>query len=252
MLQGGNNLQHMKKVGCECNVCATQCACCAFSVTIFLILCLLCLLVIVVAKQQQPNNTKLGLQLPNLISLQLLFMLNLSWVECEWLIIEWIYSSVYMCLRYVWLHLLYVVYMYICTCVTVGKFCTLILCVMALILMYKTNTTHQNRTKQKKRTTTLVQTNKQTNRHTQNILYKQAYVYFKQTNKQTNINKRTTREQMRRKIQKERSNLVDSASSHTLVSKVKPCMSKFKYFTLTLRIAHYISYSSFGSLLLLG
>ncbi len=48
------------------------------------------------------------------------------------------------------------------------------------------------------------------------------------------------------------SNLVDSASSHTLVSKVKPCMSKFKYFTLTLRIAHYISYSLFGSLLLLG
>ena len=28
------------------------------------------------------------------------------------------------------------------------------------------------------------------------------------------------------------SNLVDSASSHTLVSKIKPCMSKYNYFTL--------------------
>ena len=28
----------------------------------------------------------------------------------------------------------------------------------------------------------------------------------------------------------EDSNLVDSASSHTLVSKIKPCMSKYKYF----------------------
>ena len=27
----------------------------------------------------------------------------------------------------------------------------------------------------------------------------------------------------------EDSNLVDSASSHTLVSKIKPCMSKYKY-----------------------
>ena len=31
------------------------------------------------------------------------------------------------------------------------------------------------------------------------------------------------------------SNLVDSASSHTLVSKIKPCMSKYKSFTLKLR-----------------
>ena len=50
----------------------------------------------------------------------------------------------------------------------------------------------------------------------------------------------------------EDSNLVDSASSHTLVSKIKPCMSKYKYFTLKLRTAHYISYSLFDSPLLLG
>ena len=40
-------------------------------------------------------------------------------------------------------------------------------------------------------------------------------------------------------IYTEDSNLVDSASSHTLVSKIKPCMSKYKYFTLKLRTAHY-------------
>ena len=51
----------------------------------------------------------------------------------------------------------------------------------------------------------------------------------------------------------ERSNLVDSASSHTLVSKVKPCMSKYKQlYTVKLRMAHYISYSLFDSTLLLG
>ena len=49
-----------------------------------------------------------------------------------------------------------------------------------------------------------------------------------------------------------RNNLVDSASSHTLVSKIKPCMSKYKSFTLKLRMAHYISYSLFDSPLLLG
>ena len=48
------------------------------------------------------------------------------------------------------------------------------------------------------------------------------------------------------------SNLVDPASSHTLVSKIKPCMSKYKSFTLKLRTAHYISYSLFDSPLLLG
>ena len=46
--------------------------------------------------------------------------------------------------------------------------------------------------------------------------------------------------------------LVDPASSHMLVSKIKPCMSKYKYFTLKLRTAHYISYSLFDSPLLLG
>ena len=50
----------------------------------------------------------------------------------------------------------------------------------------------------------------------------------------------------------ESSNLVDSASSHTLVSKTKPCTSKYKYFTLKLRMAHYISYSLFDSPLLFG
>ena len=49
-----------------------------------------------------------------------------------------------------------------------------------------------------------------------------------------------------------RHNLVDSASSHTLVSKIKPCMSKYKSFTVKLRMAHYISYSLFDSPLLLG
>ena len=36
--------------------------------------------------------------------------------------------------------------------------------------------------------------------------------------------------------------LVDPASSHMLVSKIKPCMSKYKlYYTVKLRMAHYIS-----------
>ena len=47
-------------------------------------------------------------------------------------------------------------------------------------------------------------------------------------------------------------NLVDSASSHMLVSKIKPCTSKYKYFTLKLRMAHYISSNLFDSPLLLG
>ena len=54
------------------------------------------------------------------------------------------------------------------------------------------------------------------------------------------------------RIQEYTSNLVDSASSHTLVSKIKPCMSKYKSPTLKLRMAHYISYSLFDSPLLLG
>ena len=47
--------------------------------------------------------------------------------------------------------------------------------------------------------------------------------------------------------------LVDPASSHMLVSKIKPCMSKYKrLYTVKLRMAHYISYSLFDNLLLLG
>ena len=34
------------------------------------------------------------------------------------------------------------------------------------------------------------------------------------------------------------SNLVDPASSHMLVSKIKPCMCKYKYYTAKLRMAH--------------
>ena len=32
--------------------------------------------------------------------------------------------------------------------------------------------------------------------------------------------------------------LVDPASSHMLVSKIKPCMSKYKWYTMKLRMAH--------------
>jgi hypothetical protein len=40
--------------------------------------------------------------------------------------------------------------------------------------------------------------------------------------------------------------LVDPASSHMLVSKIKPCMSKYKHlYTVKLRTAHYISNSFF-------
>ena len=38
------------------------------------------------------------------------------------------------------------------------------------------------------------------------------------------------------------SNLVDPASSHMLVSKIKPCMSKYKFYTAKLWMAHYNSY----------
>jgi hypothetical protein len=39
-----------------------------------------------------------------------------------------------------------------------------------------------------------------------------------------------------------KSYLVDPASSHMLVSKIKPCMSKYKHlYTVKLRTAHYIS-----------
>lgn len=56
-----------------------------------------------------------------------------------------------------------------------------------------------------------------------------------------------------RNLSYESSNLVDPASSHTLVSKIKPCMCKYKqFYTVKLRMAHYISYSLFDSILLLG
>ena len=51
----------------------------------------------------------------------------------------------------------------------------------------------------------------------------------------------------------EDSYLVDPASSHMLVSKIKPCMSKYKQlYTVKLRTAHYISYYLFDGQLLLG
>ena len=47
--------------------------------------------------------------------------------------------------------------------------------------------------------------------------------------------------------------LVDPASSHMLVSKIKPCMSKYKQlYTVKLRTAHYISYDLFDGTLLHG
>jgi hypothetical protein len=47
--------------------------------------------------------------------------------------------------------------------------------------------------------------------------------------------------------------LVDPASSHMLVSKIKPCMSKYKHlYTVKLRTAHYISYYLFDGTLLHG
>jgi hypothetical protein len=50
-----------------------------------------------------------------------------------------------------------------------------------------------------------------------------------------------------------KSYLVDPASSHMLVSKIKPCMSKYKHlYTVKLRTAHYISYYLFDGTLLHG
>ena len=50
-----------------------------------------------------------------------------------------------------------------------------------------------------------------------------------------------------------KSYLVDPASSHMLVSKIKPCMSKYKQlYTVKLRTAHYISYNLFDGDLLHG
>ena len=51
----------------------------------------------------------------------------------------------------------------------------------------------------------------------------------------------------------EQSYLVDPASSHMLVSKIKPCMSKYKQlYTVKLRTAHYISNNLFDGFLLHG
>ena len=47
--------------------------------------------------------------------------------------------------------------------------------------------------------------------------------------------------------------LVDPASSHMLVSKIKSCMSKYKQlYTVKLRTAHYISNNLFDGFLLHG
>ena len=47
--------------------------------------------------------------------------------------------------------------------------------------------------------------------------------------------------------------LVDPASSHMLVPKIKPCMSKYKpLYTVKLRMAHYISYHLLDSLFIIG
>jgi hypothetical protein len=55
------------------------------------------------------------------------------------------------------------------------------------------------------------------------------------------------------KIDTYKSYLVDPASSHMLVSKIKPCMSKYKHlYTVKLRTAHYISNSFFDGFLLHG
>ena len=51
----------------------------------------------------------------------------------------------------------------------------------------------------------------------------------------------------------QQSYLVDPASSHMLVSKIKPCMSKYKHlYTVKLRTAHYISNYLFDGTLLHG
>ncbi len=52
---------------------------------------------------------------------------------------------------------------------------------------------------------------------------------------------------------RQKSYLVDPASSHMLVSKIKPCMSKYKQlYTVKLRTAHYISNYLFDGFLLHG
>ena len=58
---------------------------------------------------------------------------------------------------------------------------------------------------------------------------------------------------VRRLVCLQKSYLVDPASSHMLVSKINPCMSKYKQlYTVKLRTAHYISYYLFDGTLLHG
>ena len=59
--------------------------------------------------------------------------------------------------------------------------------------------------------------------------------------------------QARPRLGRQNSYLVDPASSHMLVSKIKPCMSKYKQlYTVKLRTAHYISNNLFDGSLLHG
>ena len=54
-------------------------------------------------------------------------------------------------------------------------------------------------------------------------------------------------------LQTHDSYLVDPASSHMLVSKIKPCMSKYKHlYTVKLQMAHYIRNNLFDGDLLHG
>ena len=76
---------------------------------------------------------------------------------------------------------------------------------------------------------------------------------FVQTNVARRIRRRSSQIERFRSIRldlRTNSNLVDPASSHTLVSKIKPCMCKYKrLYTVKLRTAHYISYSLFDTYL---
>ena len=51
---------------------------------------------------------------------------------------------------------------------------------------------------------------------------------------------------------KEGRNLVDYDNINNIVSKIKTCMSKYKWFTVKLQMAYHISYNLFDSPLLLG
>ena len=51
---------------------------------------------------------------------------------------------------------------------------------------------------------------------------------------------------------KEGRNLVDYDNINNIVSKIKTCMSKYKYYTLKLHIDHYISHILFDCPLIIG